>query len=100
MQTVEGKKRLERNGHYHFGEPILKFIPGGLNDQDTQESPTFEPEHLFFTSSGRIGVIAHVSDDVALDLTSVQNNLAASITGPGDVHHSKYVVVSSIQECY
>ncbi|KAI0695725.1 CPSF A subunit region-domain-containing protein [Cytidiella melzeri] len=92
IQEAEGRKRLERNGHFHLGDVVTKFIPGGLNVQDTHESHsnTFEPEHIFFTSSGRIGVVMHVNDEVALDLTALQRNMAGAITGPGDVNHTKW----------
>ncbi|KAI0084181.1 CPSF A subunit region-domain-containing protein [Irpex rosettiformis] len=90
--TDGGRKRLERNGYYHIGDVVTKFIPGSLSVQDTQHdlNQTFEPEHVFFTSSGRIGVVAHVSEDVALALTDLQRNMAAVIVGPGDVNHSKW----------
>ena len=91
IREAEDRKRLERDGHYHFGEVITKFLPGKLSTQDTHELQIFEPELLFFTSSGRIGVIVHANDDVALDLTALQNNMAAEIVGPGEVNHSKYV---------
>ncbi|KAI0337556.1 hypothetical protein BDW22DRAFT_1363933 [Trametopsis cervina] len=95
IQEVEGRKRLERDGHYHIGENVTKFITGGLSIQDSHESRVFEPEHIFFTSSGRIGVVLHVADDVALQLTSLQRNMAAAIVGPGEVNHTKWRAPSS-----
>lgn len=100
---------LERDGSYHVGEVINKFLPGkcrecfsirhdvltnilpgGIGALDSSEDTQFQPEHLFFTSSGRIGQTVQVADGVALHLTALQRNMAKFIRGPGDVSHTKY----------
>lgn len=48
-----------------------------------------KPLHLFFTSTGRIGVILNMADHIALQMTALQRNMAKSIIGPGDVHHPR-----------
>jgi len=80
---------LERDGSYHVGEVVNKFLPGGIGAPDSGEDTQFQPEHLFFTSSGRIGQIVQIADDVALHLTALQQNMAKVIKGPGDVSHTK-----------
>ncbi len=51
-----------------------------------------QPEELFFTSSGRIGVIVDVKrNDVSLHLTELQRNLAAVIPGVGGTSHTRCV---------
>lgn len=85
-------KVLERTGNYYLGELVNKFIVGGLSSQASAEGqrPIFETEHIFFTSTGRIGLIHHVSDEVSLDLTAIQRNMAGLITGPGRTKHTQY----------
>ena len=100
VQDADSRRRLERDGHYHLGEVAVKLISGGINAQDAHELRMFEPEHLFFTSSGRIGVVMHVNDDIALDLTALQSNMAAEITGPGNVQHSKCVWHSHLWDLF
>jgi hypothetical protein len=96
MQEAEGRKRLERDGHYHLGEVVTKFLPWKPSIQDTHETrAVFNAEHIYFTSSGQIGVILHVDDETALDLTALQRNMAGVITGPGDVDHARFVVSRS-----
>lgn len=81
---------LERNGNYHLGELVNKFIPEGLAGTQHAEDQLFETEQLFFTSSGRIGLVHHVSDDVALSLTALQRNMSGLIVGPGDTKHNQW----------
>lgn len=86
-------KKLERKGSYHLGELVNRFVAGGLGGAQTQEGqrPLFVPEQIFFTSSGRIGLIHDVSDEVALELTALQRNMAGAIVGPGKTQHGKCV---------
>ncbi|KAH8104484.1 mono-functional DNA-alkylating methyl methanesulfonate N-term-domain-containing protein [Cristinia sonorae] len=79
---------LERDGSYHLGEVVNKLLPGGTGAPDSSEDSQFQPEHLFFTSSGRVGQIVHVDDNTALHLTALQRNMAKATKGPGDVSHS------------
>jgi DNA damage-binding protein 1 len=49
-----------------------------------------EAKHVFFTSSGRIGVIVNVVDDqLSLHLTALQRNLAGVLQGVGGVTHTR-----------
>ncbi|KAL4251847.1 DNA damage-binding protein 1 [Abortiporus biennis] len=84
------KPTLERNGSYHLGDIVTKFIPGGLSSSKDQDIGIFSPEHVFFTSSGRVGAIIHVDDEIALQLTALQHNMEKEITGPGETKHSTW----------
>ncbi|EKM59045.1 uncharacterized protein PHACADRAFT_181065 [Phanerochaete carnosa HHB-10118-sp] len=88
---------LERNGHYHLGELVNKFIPGALVGNNSGggsggEGSLFETEQLFVTSSGRVGLVHHVCDDgVALALTALQRNLGGVLgDGPGGTAHGQW----------
>ncbi|TCD64528.1 hypothetical protein EIP91_003995 [Steccherinum ochraceum] len=81
---------LERDGFYHVGEVVNKFLPGGIGALDSNEVGSFQPEHLFFTSTGRIGQTLQAAEDVALPLTALQRNMAKYIKGVGDMSHTKF----------
>lgn len=50
----------------------------------------FLPEIVYFTSSGLIGVIIDVQDkELAIHLTALQRNLAAVVSGVGNVSHTR-----------
>jgi hypothetical protein len=53
-----------------------------------------EPEELFFTSSGRIGVIVNAASEISLHLTELQRNMAAVIPAVGGTSHARSVVFS------
>lgn len=87
-----GERRvLERNGNYHLGEMVNKFVAGTLNAEASADgqAPLFETEQLFFTSAGTIGLVHHVSDAVSLELTAIQRNMAGMLTGPGQTKHNQ-----------
>ncbi|KAJ3557088.1 hypothetical protein NM688_g1656 [Phlebia brevispora] len=90
ISQQSNRKVLQLDGNFYLGDLVNKFIPGGLSTQDEHETRVFEPEQLFFTSSGRIGVIHHVNSQVAMTLTALQNNMSDIIVGPGEVVHSKW----------
>lgn len=50
-----------------------------------------EPKQLFFTSSGRIGVVLDLDKDISLHLDNLQRNMAQVIEGPGSLSHTRYV---------
>ena len=75
--------------------PPLKSLVGTVGASDTSEGSPFHPEHLFFTSSGRVGHTVRVDDEVALHLTALQRNMAKLMKGPGDISHTKCVRIFS-----
>ncbi|KAF7790799.1 hypothetical protein EIP86_001756 [Pleurotus ostreatoroseus] len=88
--SISQQKTLQLDGNFYLGDVVNRILPGRLNAQDEHESQMFEPEHLFFTSSGRIGVIHHVNTQIAMLLTHLQNNMSDILTGPGGVNHSRW----------
>ena len=65
---------------------------GHLNATDVFEDSNLIPKHMFFTSTGRIGVVIDASDSMSMDLSSLQRNIAGRIRGPGDTDHSRYAI--------
>ncbi|KAH9841501.1 mono-functional DNA-alkylating methyl methanesulfonate N-term-domain-containing protein [Rhodofomes roseus] len=80
---------LERDGSYHIGDVVNKFIPGGLGSADLTNN-LLESKLVFFTSAGRIGVVFEMSDDISLHMTALQRNMAKHIIGPGNTFHPKW----------
>ncbi|KAI0917003.1 hypothetical protein AcV5_007593 [Taiwanofungus camphoratus] len=89
LQRKESRSVLERDGSYYLGDVVNKFIPGGLASIDLSGDQTLEAKHLFFTSTGSIGVILELSDEISLHMTALQRNMAKHLIGVGDIHHTK-----------
>lgn len=109
---------LECNGNYHIADLVTKIIRGvfsslyrhlfrlskekwlsnsllgSLTELDNSNELTLEPEELFFTSSGRIGVIVDAPKTTSLHLTELQRNMAAFIPSVGGISHTRFVVDS------
>lgn len=91
LTRTMGRASLERNGSYHLADFVTKFIRGSLASSDSSSNTALEAKHVFFTSSGRIGVIVDVvGEQLSLHLTSLQRNLAAVIQGVGGVTHTRF----------
>lgn len=52
-------------------------------------STTLTPQLLFFTSSGRIGVIVDVGPELSLHLTALERNLGKVVTEIAHASHAK-----------
>jgi len=76
---------------------MVYLVLGSLTEPDKSNEPTLEPEELFFTSSGRIGVIVDAPKTTSLHLTELQRNMAAVIPSVGGISHTR-LVVDSLQE--
>ncbi|KAG5639200.1 hypothetical protein H0H81_005679 [Sphagnurus paluster] len=75
---------LERDGYFYLADFVTKFIQGSLNSSEAANNTALESKHIFFTSTGRIGVIVDVKDpELSLHLTALQRNLDGAITGVG-----------------
>jgi DNA damage-binding protein 1 len=48
-----------------------------------------QPKQLFFTSSGRIGVVVDIGAEMSLHMTELQRNMAQVITPTGGLSHTK-----------
>lgn len=68
---------------------------GALTTPDTPGHATLEPKQLFFTSSGRIGVIMDMSSEISIHITELQRNMSHVVHGAGGHSHTKYVSNSS-----
>ncbi|GJJ09699.1 hypothetical protein Clacol_003923 [Clathrus columnatus] len=82
------EKRLELAGNYYLGDCINKFIRGSLAHGNMDGDIT--PECLFFTSSGRIGVISELNEKLSYQMTALQRNIANLIHQSGGLDHSKW----------
>jgi len=51
---------------------------------------TLTPQLLFFTSSGRIGVVVDVGPELSLHLTAVERNLRRVVSEIAHTSHAKY----------
>ncbi|CAL1713378.1 unnamed protein product [Somion occarium] len=91
LERTDQRTILSQNGSYHLGEMVTKIVPGSIAAQETQDVDVFKPEHLFFTSSGRICQTLHVNDErISLGLTALQHNMSKKLVGAGDIRHSKW----------
>jgi DNA damage-binding protein 1 len=99
---------LERTGNWHLGDYVTKFIrgigsiyfmfrlyelkslfPGSLS-QDVEENTQFVANELFFTSSGRIGVLLDITDSkLPMQLTALERNMAYVVEGIGGESHTR-----------
>ena len=69
---------------------IFLFYLGSLVSTDRVKDSEFSPEMIFFTTSGRIGVISNVeNDELSKHLTELQRNLATVIPGVGGTSHTR-----------
>jgi hypothetical protein len=50
-----------------------------------------EPRAVFFTNTGRIGVISAVPQDLGYLFTSLERNLNYAMPGPAGLEHAQYV---------
>ncbi|KAG1743291.1 CPSF A subunit region-domain-containing protein [Suillus paluster] len=90
LQNTGTRQLLERDGNYFLGDLVNKFLPGTLSSQEVALDGPMQPQQLFFTSSGLIGVIIDLADDLALDLTGLQRNLSNFIEKQEGPNHTKY----------
>jgi len=49
-----------------------------------------EPSAVFFTNTGRIGVISAVSQELGYLVTSLERNLSYTLPGPGGLEHAHW----------
>ena len=55
------------------------------------ENNALRPQHLYFTSTGRIGVVLDVDAALSLRLSGLQRNIASCLKGPGGIDRTEYV---------
>ncbi|KAH9480543.1 DNA damage-binding protein 1a [Psilocybe cubensis] len=90
VDSLRGKM-LETVGLYHVGDMVSKFIRGSLSTTEQSRESMIKPEVIFFTASGKIGVISDVEDHtLSLHLTELQRNLASALPGVGNQSHTRF----------
>jgi len=110
MANIMGRAVLEKTGRFHLGEMVSCFVRGAkrshplssrhssdalhlgsLSIEDVVESGQLKPEVVFFTSSGKIGVMVDVPDlGTSTQLSGLERNLASVIKGVGGMNHAEY----------
>jgi len=88
LRPQNDKSVLERDGGYHIGETVNKFLPGHLSFNKSNAS--MSPKQLFFTSSGRIGVIIDATDSLSMKLSAVERNMGKIVSSPGPAEHKEW----------
>lgn len=78
---------LERAGSYYVGEQITTLKQGSVVPFEGQGD--VQPKVVFFTSTGRIGVISSVEQELGFLLTGLERNLSFALPGPGGLEHSR-----------
>ncbi|KAG6854676.1 hypothetical protein C0991_003324 [Blastosporella zonata] len=90
LTRVLERPLLECDGNFYLGDFVTKFIRGSLNSESAKNAG-LEASHVFFSSSGRIGVIIEVTEPtLSLHLTALQRNLAGAVPGVGGESHTKF----------
>jgi DNA damage-binding protein 1 len=90
LQRSEIQTILDRSGGYHIGDKVTKFVPGTLASHKLTSDLPLEPKQLFFTASGRIGVVVNMGNELALNMIGLQRNMASIIKGASSNSHTKY----------
>jgi DNA damage-binding protein 1 len=60
-----------------------------LTSPDKSDDAMLQPKQIFFTSSGRIGVVVDIGPEMSLHMTELQRNMAQVITPTGGLSHTK-----------
>jgi DNA damage-binding protein 1 len=111
LSNVNQGHALDSDGSWYLGDFVNRLIPGkptfslllGMTVRpllgavvQVKES-RFKPKQLFFSSTGRIGLVSIVEEtDLSLQLISLQRNMAQVLIGTGNVQHTKYAVSSCL----
>lgn len=55
-----------------------------------------KPSAVFFTNTGRIGVISVVPQELGYLFSSLERNLSYALPGPGGLEHARYVKCTQV----
>jgi DNA damage-binding protein 1 len=73
---------------YNIDELPLTSTPIGSIAES--KDANFQPKQLFFSSTGRIGILSIIEDtQLALSLTGLQRNMASVLPGIGGLKHTR-----------
>jgi len=90
LEQTELETTLKRDGSFYLGDMVNKFIAGALDSSDPSEGEVLEARQLFFTASGRIGVIVDVDQATSLQLTGLQRNMSLVTVPIGRLTHTTF----------
>ncbi|KAJ3904528.1 CPSF A subunit region-domain-containing protein [Lentinula edodes] len=90
--STNNRTILVRDGFYHVGDLITKFIRGSLATTTDSAPGRFKSTHIFCTLSGQIGVITSVENDIVLSrfLSALELQLGQKSISAGGVSHAKH----------
>ncbi|KAF8831356.1 hypothetical protein HHX47_DHR1000666 [Lentinula edodes] len=91
-QATNNRTILVRDGFYHVGDLITKFIRGSLATTTDSAPGRFKSTHIFCTLSGQIGVITSIENDIVLSrfLSALELQLGQKSISAGGVSHAKH----------
>ncbi|KAJ3744599.1 CPSF A subunit region-domain-containing protein [Lentinula detonsa] len=88
---------LERDGFYHVGDLVTKFVRGTLTTPSiTSGKPKFTPAHVFCTLSGQIGVIIDIENEDMVRVLSALELQLGQIQGENPNRNQKSMVIGGI----
>ncbi|KIK59844.1 hypothetical protein GYMLUDRAFT_74297 [Collybiopsis luxurians FD-317 M1] len=93
-----GRAILRRDGYFHLGDLVTKFIRGSLASPDAAAGRGLKSTHIFCTLSGQIGVIIDVENEAASSalsdaltlLTSLEDEFPEKVNTMGGISHARY----------
>ncbi|KAJ3781139.1 CPSF A subunit region-domain-containing protein [Lentinula aff. detonsa] len=94
---ANNRPMLERDGFYHVGDLVTKFVRGSLiTPSITSGEPKFIPTHVFCTLSGQIGVIIDVENEDMVRVFSALELQLGQIQGENSNRNQKSMVFGGI----
>ncbi|KIK96855.1 hypothetical protein PAXRUDRAFT_10541 [Paxillus rubicundulus Ve08.2h10] len=91
LQETELHRLLEREGHFHLGDIVNRFLSGTLSSHHTSVDIPMVPKQLFLTPAGQIGVVIDLNDEnLSLHMTALQRNLSTFYESQTGISHSKF----------
>lgn len=82
--------RLDRTSRYHVGEMINVFCGGQLVENDFVVDPAIEPQALFGTVDGGIGLVARITSALVDELMTLQSSIGRHLSPIGGLSHSTW----------
>lgn len=80
---------LKPAGLFHLGEIVNKLHPGTLVPKFAQGSDDTRSQLLYATSSGTLGIIVELDQEIGRLLSDVQRNMRYVLKGVGDVEQQE-----------
>ncbi|EPQ54734.1 hypothetical protein GLOTRDRAFT_116530 [Gloeophyllum trabeum ATCC 11539] len=90
LQLDQGRIVLQKDGAFHLGELVNKFVRGSLTTTEFSGDIPIEPREIFFTSSGRIGMVFEMGSELSLHMSGLERNMGNVLIGAGGVVHSDW----------